>query len=517
MSSPNNAEPFINSKNNIDRKNAFFSTEHLDKSLKKKLVSGLAVTVSSQGFKFVLQMMSTVVLARLLTPSDYGIIGMAIVVIRFAQMFGDMGLSSATVQAESLNHKQVSTLFWINLSISLGLALLVALASPLIAGFYGEPRLRWITMALSVTFVLSGLSIQHQAILKRQMRFFTLASIEIFAMVLGIAGAVLAALNGGGYWSLVVLYTVMPFVGVVGAWIACKWRPGLPRKGSGVRKLFFFGSNLTGFNLLNFFARNLDNILIGRFLGAGALGIYDRAYQLLLLPIQQINGPVQSAALPTLCRLQRQPEKYKRYYYNLIFLVTSLGMPLVSFMFVDAREIILLVLGQEWIDAVEIFRYLAPAAIVGTFNFAEGWAYQSLGRTDRQFRIGIVLSSIIVLIFLISVQGGIKSVAIAYGIGLPILRIPSLLYCYHKTPLSFTSLLKTLALPFTAAAAAGLILFSLKLNWLSSHFGMYASYGLFVDLFAFAFCYVLLWLSFPKGRENLKAAFNDFVKSRRTR
>lgn len=488
----------------------FFATEHLERNLKNRLAGGIAVTTASQVFKFLLQMTSTIVLARLLTPSDYGLIGMSIVAVRFAQMFKDMGLSAATIQSKKITHAQVSTLFWINFAVSLLIASAVALSSPLVAKFYEEPRLQVITMTLSLTFVLSGLSIQHQALLKRQMRFLSISFIDTVAMAVGVASAILVAILGGTYWSLIVLHIVIAFITAAGSWCVCKWRPGFPRKRSGVKKMFFFGSNLTGFNVLNFFARNADNILIGRFLGAGPLGIYDKAYQLLLLPIQQINGPIQSVALPALCRLQNEPDKYRNYYYHLITLMTALGMPIVSFMFVNTDKIILLILGENWISAIEIFRYLMPAALVGTFNFAEGWAYQSLGRTDRQLRIGVVLSTLIVLVFVFSVQGGIKTVAIAYGISLPIFRVPSLLYCYHKTPLNVWGLLKAIFLPFTASLIAGVTLALSKMTYLPGSSSLYDSYGLIADFLIFTVTYSLTWLVFPHGRKTLAIAFNSF-------
>ncbi len=303
-----------------DLNKQFFCTDHLKTELKQRSVRGGAVTLVAQAIKFVLRMGSTVVLARLLSPEDYGLIGMATVVIGFVQLFKDLGLSAATVQKSEINHQQVSTLFWINLIISFAIALLVIALAPLVARFYDEPLLRGITMALAITFIFGGLTVQHQALLQRQMRFAALAKIEIISMLVGVIVAVASAWYGLGYWALVHMQIATVITNAIAVWLSCSWRPGLPSQDSAIKSMLAFGGNLTGFRLVNYFSRNLDNLLIGRYWGSQQLGLYAKAYQLVLLPIEQINSPVNSVALPTLSSLQSEPEKYSKYYYKAILL-----------------------------------------------------------------------------------------------------------------------------------------------------------------------------------------------------
>ena len=479
----------------------YFNTDHLKTDLKQRSVRGGAVTIAAQVGKFVLKFGSTIVLARLLIPEDYGLIGMATVVVGFVEYFKDLGLSAATIQRQQINHQQVSTLFWINLAIGCLVAVTVALLAPAIATFYQEPRLKAVTCALAINFIFGGLTVQHQALLRRQMQFSSLAKIEIIAMAVGVVAAIITASLGWGYWALVVMLMATSMTNAIGVWIACSWRPGLPKRNCGVGSMLAYGGNLTGFGLVNYFSRNLDNILIGRVWGSGQLGLYAQAYKLLLLPIQQINNPINSVALPTLASLQTEPQKYSRYYYKAILLITTLGMPIVAFMFATADQLILLILGKQWLGAVPIFKYLMPAAFVGTFNVAAGWVYQSLGRTDRQFRIGIFMATINSIIFAISVNWGAIGVARAYGLSQPLLMCVALTYCYWGTHLRVQDFVQTIAKPTFSSIGAAMVLMVIERFILVVDLNLLLN--LLVDCILYGLLYLILWLILPGGKQTL--------------
>ena len=480
----------------------YFDTDHLKADLKQRSVRGGIVTIVAQASKFSLKFGSTMILARLLVPEDYGLIGMATVIIGFVEYFKDLGLSTATIQRREINHQQISTLFWINLAVGCLVALIVAALAPAIALFYDEPRLKTITFALAINFVFGGLTVQHQALLRRQMQFTSLAKIQTIAMTVGVVTAIVTAYCGLGYWALVLMLMMTAIVNAAGVWLACGWRPGLPRKDSQIGSMLAYGGNLMGFGLVNYFSRNLDNILIGRRWGSDLLGLYAQAYQLLLLPIQQINNPISSVALPTLASLQTEPKKYCRYYYKAILLITTIGMPIVCCMFATADKLILSILGEQWMGSVPLFKFLMPAAFVGTFNVAGGWVYQSLGRTDRQFRIGMVIATIHSIIFLISVNWGAIGVARAYGLSQPILVIFSLNYCYWGTYLKITDFLQTIFRPAFASISAAIILIFLNHSILAIEGNLLLS--LSIDCVLYSLLYLILWLVLPGGREVLR-------------
>ncbi|HWW75239.1 MAG TPA: lipopolysaccharide biosynthesis protein, partial [Pyrinomonadaceae bacterium] len=259
----------------------FLRTDRLKEDLGARTARGGLLTVTAQGFKFAATMAATVVLARLLTPGDYGLVGMVAVVTGFIALFKDLGLSAATIQREEISQEQVSTLFWVNVGVSAAIGLLTAALAPVVAWFYGEPRLAPVTLAYSIGFLFGGLTVQHEALLKRQMRFAVLVTAEVAALLASIVTTVALAWRGFGYWSLVAGHLALSFVYMLAVWGVCGWRPGRPRRGAGVRSLLGFGGNLTGAAVVNYFARNLDNMLIGRFWGGWQLGLYAKAYQLL--------------------------------------------------------------------------------------------------------------------------------------------------------------------------------------------------------------------------------------------
>ena len=482
----------------------YFNTDHLKTDLKKRSVRGGAVTIAAQSSKFILKFGSTIVLARLLVPEDYGLIGMATVVIGFVEYFKDLGLSTATIQRREINHQQISTLFWINIAVACLVALVVALLAPVVASFYNEPRLRDITLVLAINFIFGGLTVQHQALLKRQMQFTSLAKVEIVSMFAGVASAIVAAYWGFNYWALVVMLIATSVTNAIGVWLACSWRPGLPKRNSGVGSMLAYGSNITGFGLVNYFSRNLDNILIGRRWGSQELGLYAQAYKLILLPIQQINTPVTSVALPTLSSLQSEPQKYCRYYYKAMLSIAALGLPTIGFLFAFADKVILVVLGEQWLETVPIFKLLMPAALNATVGVGLGWAYQSLGNVGRQLRWGIGSSIINSILFIFGVRWGAMGVAAAFGLSRPLFFFVGFAYCYDRTPLKLTQLLAHLRFPIIASMGAMVILTSTSLF---TFFPDNPYLSLLIDLGFYLLFYFLIWILLPNGKESLWGMF----------
>ncbi len=492
-----------------------FATDHLHKNLRGKSVRGGVATLSAQGFRFALQMCSTAVLARILAPTDYGLVGMTTVVTGFVQLFSDGGLSQATIQKPTITHKQVSTLFWINCCLGLGLMFLAAALAQAIARFYNEPRIIAIMYILSANFLIGSLGIQHRALLIRQMQFSALSKIDAFSMMVGVTSGIVAGLCGVGYWALVINSVSTMVTATISVWVVSPWKPGLPALNSGISDMLKFGGNITGFQTVNYFSRNLDNVLIGRVWGSGALGLYAKAYQILLLPINQINTPVSNVVLPVLSRLQDKPEQYRRYYFKAISLTTAVGMPIVCFSFVTADQIILLFLGENWLGAVPIFRFLAPAALVGTYNVAGGWVYRSLGRADKQFREGMVTSAINSAIFLMSVRGGTLAVAAAYGLTRPLMSACATAYCYSGTSLTLSDFFRAIYGQLISAVVAAIAVWLLSVSLLQATGEVTA---LLTAALVFTVLYVAIWTLFPSGREllsELVKTFRDTLSERK--
>lgn len=443
-----------------------FRTDHLMADLRGRSVRGGAVTMGAQGIKFALQLGSTAVLARLLSPADFGLVAMVTAVTGFAAMFKDAGLSMATVQRENVTHDQVSTLFWINVALSAVLMCLVALLAPAIAWFYGEPRLTAITLALAGTFIFGGLTVQHQALLQRQMRFTSLSAIGVISFAASVAAAIVAAIYGLGYWSIVIMTATAAAVNAALVWVYSGWRPGLPVRGSGVMPMLKFGGNVTGFNLLNYFARNSDNILIGWWWGGAALGLYSKAYGLLMMPLTQINAPISSVILPMLSRLQSQPERYRSAYLRVVRALSFALMPPIAFLIVTADWVVLIVLGPQWTEAASVYRFLAVVALAQPVSFTCGWLFTSQGRVREQFHWGIWGCVTTVLAIVVGLPFGIDGVAFSYGVSGLLLRTPLLYYCVgRKGHVSTKDIYVATAPPFFVAIGLLVSLSLLRLQF----------------------------------------------------
>ena len=447
------------------RSDDYFNTERLTKGLGARTARGGAITFAAQGFKFMVGLGATMVLGRLLRPSDYGLIGMVAVVTGFVSMFKDLGLSAATVQREEITPEQVSTLFWVNVSLSVAVGLVTAGLAPAVAWFYGEPKLMPITMIYGFGFLFGGLTIQHEALLHRQMRFAVQVMCEMIALVATITVSITLAWRGAGYWALVAGHLTTSFVYMVGIWTVCRWRPGRPVRDSGVGSLLRFGGNLTGFGIVNFFARNLDNMVIGRVWGSQQLGLYVKAYQLLTLPIDQINAPITTVAIPALSRLNDSPERYRRAYLRIIEKIAIITMPGIALLIATADSVVRIVLGPQWTDAGRIFAALGVAALVQPIANTTGWLFISQGRTRDMFRYGMVASTIIVAAILTGLPWGAVGVATAYALVWVTIVTPVLFYWVGRTgPVRPRDFYVTVT-PALCAAIAVLVVLWLLRGW----------------------------------------------------
>ena len=347
---------------------------------------GGVIAIAGQSIKTIVQLGGTVVLARILTPSDFGLVAMVTVITGFGSMFTDLGLSAATIQRPSLNKSQVDALFWLNVLLGLLLAILIAGCSPFIAWFYGEPQLLAITLAISTTFVLAGVAVQPNALLRRRLKFGTVTAITIASQAAGTLVAISVALLEGGAWALVAqtltvsLFTTGLLLALAG------WMPGLPRRDPDVSELVNFGAFVGAAGLLTYLRRNLDNVLIGAVYGAVSLGLYMKAYQLLTLPIRQINSPITQVMMPILSRLVAEPSRFGRFYCRGVFLIVGLSAPIAAFAAVTADGIVLTMLGEQWSDAVPLFLALIPAGLMSCLNGISSWVYLPMGRSNSHFK-----------------------------------------------------------------------------------------------------------------------------------
>jgi O-antigen/teichoic acid export membrane protein len=482
------------------KEDAHLRTAHLPGILRGRSVRGGLAVGGVQSAQFALNLVSTAILARLLVPGDFGLIAMATSVSNLLALILDLGLGSATVQRADLTQSQLSALFWINAALGLVFAVVLAGLAPLVAQFYERRQLIAVTMVLALGFIFVGLSIQPNALLRRQMRFASLAGIDLVSLILGIGAAIVSGAWGAGYWSLVYFQLVQSAAAAAGSWLACSWRPDPPTSAVRVRPLLSFGVGLTGFNVLAYLSRTLDNVIIGRSAGSAALGLYLKSYSMLLLPVDRLRGPVSAVVIPALSLLQTDRDRFRTYFLKAVTCVVAVGMPVVVFLFVFAEEAVLLVLGPKWQESVVLFQVLAPAAFVETFNTVGSWACTPFGRSGRLVRWQIFATSVMAVSFLIGVRWGALGVAAACSISTAALRLPGIPYLLKDSPIRSTDVLRAIALPACASITSGAVVFLLRSRLLLPFHGallMLTAAPLFGAL------YLACWFVFPGGRRSL--------------
>jgi O-antigen/teichoic acid export membrane protein len=423
------------------------NTEHLHADLRGRSVRGVMATLTSQGSLFVIQSISIMVLARLLTPADFGLVAMVTAISDLATPFADLGLSQATIQRKEITHEQVSALFWVNVAIGLVLTSIVAALGPVLARFYGEPRLKDIAALVSLTFLIAGLRAQPEALLKRQMKFTALAVRNIASLGLGVVFAIALAWRGAGYWAIVAVPVTAQFMQMVLSWFMVKWRPGLPRRCKEVGPMVVFGGRIAASYLLFGLHRNADNVLIGWYWGAGPLGFYSRAYSLLMLPLRQLNAPVAGVAIPAFSRIQSDPERFARYYLRAIGLIFWIGAPLFGFLFVGAQPVIILALGERWRASAPVFQILGISALGQLLLQSMVWLCISRGESKRLLKLLLVISPILICSFVIGLPYGIRAVALSYSVALLAILPFVIKYCFQGTTLTLRRLARAIMYP----------------------------------------------------------------------
>jgi PST family polysaccharide transporter len=434
------------------------------KDLKEKVLRGGLAKIGSQTANFALRLGSLMVLARILDPKDFGLVAMVTVITGVFTLFKDAGLSAATVQRETISSEQMSTLFWVNLLVGVTLALLLVAVAPIISAFYHEPRLFWITVALGADFVFTGATAQHSALLQRQMRFDTIALIDMIALLAGITVAIATALSGWGYWALVGQVVTLPGAYAVCTWAAVRWIPGMPSRHVGIRSMMRFGGTVTLNCLVVYIAYNLEKVLLGRFWGADALGIYGRAYQLINIPTDNLNSSISGVAFSALSRIQDDPERQKRYFLKGYSLILALTLPITLACAVLANDMILIFLGPKWKEAVPIFRLLAPTILIFGLINPFAWLLFSTGHVGRSLKIALVIAPLAIASYLIGLPHGPGGVAFAYSAAMMLWVIPHIAWCIHGTIISPRDILQTVKRPLISGIVAAVLAFIVQLS-----------------------------------------------------
>jgi O-antigen/teichoic acid export membrane protein len=436
------------------------------KNLRQRTVSGLGWNTATQALARILQFALLIVLARILSPNEFGLIGMILVFTGFASSFSDMGLGASIIQAQALSDVKLDSVFWLNIAIGGALTVIFILAAPLVSTFYGEPQLQLLTVAVAFNFILGSLSVVHYALLQKSLDFRSWFWIEVVTVSISGILALVLALSGFGVWSLAGQSISGTAIRTTMLWRLSSWRPRCRFDPAAVRELLRFGRHLIGFNIVVYCAQYFDKLVIGHQIGSSALGIYNLSDRLMRMPLTNVTAITGAVMFPALSRLQENVESVKRAYLRANRMIALLTFPMMLGLSVLARPAILVIYGDKWLDAVGIFQVLCFAGLAQSVYNTASWIFLSRGRPDILFRLGILSMLVRVAGVFIGMQWGLLGIAWAYMLGGYLcLLYPTWSLAGRLINLHFVELLKNVTAPFCCAACMAAIIW-ISNQWL---------------------------------------------------
>ena len=436
--------------------NGAFRPERKGNTLRRLAVRGAAATVSAAALALGAQVISAVMLARLLTPADFGLLTMATTFSLLLASFGLNGFTEAIIQFQEIDHYTASNLFWLNSGAGLLLAIAFVAAGSLLARFFGNPLVANVAAGLAVGIFIGAVSVIHLALLKRAMSFAETSANEVLGRVVCAAVSIMLALRGWGYWALVAGIVAAQFSVTVGALWLCRWIPSLPRRTGKTFAMVRFAAKVYGQFSVSYATLNVDNLLVGWRFNAVALGFYKKAFDLFMLTASQLTAPLSNVALSALSRLNRDEVRFRRYLTNSLGMIAFAGMAMSADLTLVGKDVVRLVLGPKWSEAGRIFELFGPGIGVMLLSWTVGWIHLSIGKPERWLRWSLFQLAATGSLFLLALRWGPEGVAAAWSISFWTLLIPGFWYAGRPIGFGVSDLIAPIWRYVAAALAAGL-------------------------------------------------------------
>ena len=396
--------------------------------LRRAAIRGGTATVSASGLGLVVQVVSTVILARLLTPTDFGVVTMVTTFSLLVVNFGLNGFTEAVIQFEELDQSTASNLFWLNSLAGLILAIAFVVAGPLLARFYQNPVTGNVATGLSAGIFISATSVIHLALLKRAMNFMATSGIDLLGRVVYTVIPIPLAVRGWGYRALVAGIVTQQLSVTIAAWWLCRWIPSLPRPTGKTGDIVRFAASVYSQFGVRYSTQNVDNLLVGWHFNAAALGFYKKAYDLFALSASQLTAPLNNVALATLSRLNQDPVRFRRYLAKLLGVIAVVGMAVSGDLTLVGNDVVRVVLGPQWSESGKIFELFGGGIGAMLLCSPVSWIHLSIGKPGRLFRWSVVELSATVFLFVVLLPWGPAGIAAAWSISYWVLLIPGFLY-----------------------------------------------------------------------------------------
>lgn len=492
--------------NRDEKFQALISTHRAAGDITRSSVRAAAFTGAAGGVDFLLRILSSAVLARLLIPEHFGLVMMAMAVTAIADQFRDMGLSIVVVQRKEITHQEASNLFWVNVGVSLGLVLLLCATAHFVALYYKDARVTPIIFALASTFLFSGLMVQHQALLTRQLKLGHTSVVRLVSSVISTGLAIVLAVQDFGYWSLVWREIVRSALLTAGMWFCLPWVPGLPARDGKLKELLSFGGDLTAANILVSISAMADRFILGRIWGPESVAVFRQAYQLLVQPVEQLVAPIYQVSQPGLSMLQTADEKFRRFYQKALTLLCVATMPVSLFVAVYAMEFTLVLLGEQWLACAPVIMVLSLGVFIKQAVGSSAWVLITQGRSRVYLTLTLVQNLVVVAFMFVGAYWGALGVAVADIAATYVLALPRLHYCLKDSPVTLEMFLSATFRPAFCSALMAVVLF--MVHSAVSQLNLVLSLGLGSATALVVFFGT--WMLIPGGKAELFALVTEF-------
>lgn len=461
----------------------------------------------SQGAGFVINL----ILARLLLPEDFGLIGMVIVITGFAAVFSDFGLGSAIIQKKELTARDLDSVFWTNLLVGILLTAIVFFSAGPIAGFYGISSLKPITQLLSLTYFISSINTVQLALLRKKMDFGSIFRINASATLVSGGLAIGMALTDWGVYSLVWKLIVGTLMTCLVLWFRGSWRPGLNWSRDSLRSIMGFSLPLLGNQSLNYWVRNIDNLLIGKYIGDAALGFYNQSYRIMLIPVRQISGVMSGVLFPSLSEIQDDKERIKAIYLKTTRLLSFITFPLMFGLCALAEPFVQVLLGEKWLPMVPVLQYLSIVAAFQSIGTLNGNIFQATGKTTYQLIVGLPPRMLYILAILLGLRYGIEGVAWNYMLAVIFSSFYMYFFVGRIISASLIEIIKSLSTNFLLSGLMAIIVHLLYVEmykYTESKFLLLLVSSLIAVVVYGGLCYVFNRVSVNDFRSTIKSVVN---------
>lgn len=393
-------------------------------TLKNKVKNGFFWTLSDQVITQFIFVLFGIFLARTLSPSVFGVVGMVTIFTNFAALFIDMGFGIALVQKKDADEEHFSSVFWFNLVLGLLLYLLFFITAPLFSAFFKQPQITILIRIICLSFIINSLSSVQSNLLVRELKFKQKVIFNWIAIIIGYSLAFYLAFNGYGVWSIVWMTIVTAFVNAILYWFSSNWIPKFIFNLKKIKELSRFGLNVLGDTSVNYWSRNFDNFIIARVLGSTELGLYTRAYSLMLLPLRNVSSVITKVMFPAFSKKQDDIPTIKKYYLQIIKYISVLTFPAMVGLSIVSREFVLLFFGKNWAGMIPVLSLLSLVGTVQSIFSLNGMIYNSLGKANLAFKVSLLVNFVLIIAFSIGVNFGILGMAWSYLVASVILFYP---------------------------------------------------------------------------------------------